>query len=96
VILAHRCRSCGHTELEARSNADPKSRALADLRKKGCLSSCSCQSHDFGPPEVIPSFTNTGKPIEQLAEPGATLSGALKTCTCTACKAKYAESVGTA
>lgn len=77
MIIVHRC-SCGHPDIYHRGS-DPN----------GDCSYGTCQAtrHEFGPPEVIPTFAD-GKVNEYLFAPGDAESG-YKLCACEECGALY-------
>ena len=89
MILIHRCRTCGHCDLEPRARPAGNGRTAAELSTVTCARTCSCRAHDYGPPEVAPSFTVTGRRIERLAPPGTQMHGTLSTCPCSDCTAEH-------
>lgn len=80
-LIVHRC-DCGHPDLF---------HVLG-----GCsYGACHSRLHNFGEPEVIPSWNSDIKtksePIEEVAAPGSRIQGyPHKTCDCEKCRALYA------
>lgn len=89
MILIHRCADCGHCDLETRARPAGNGRTAAELSNTPCARTCKCLSHTYGPPEVAPSFTTTGRRIDSLTPPGAQMHTTLTTCACDDCKAEY-------
>lgn len=87
-MIVHRC-DCGHPDLFHSDRADGN--------HQGCsYGACNSRIHNFGEPEVIPSWDSDIKgksaEIEAVTAPGTRIQGyPHKTCDCADCHALYAS-----
>ncbi|MYW03488.1 hypothetical protein [Streptomyces sp. SID3343] len=83
-LIIHRC-ECGHTP----------TRHPANEECRDSLRTCTCRKYrPVAEPELLPTWTMTGRPITKITPPGAK-SDRRETCSCAACVALYAELGGT-
>lgn len=86
-LIIHRCTACEHPDLFHNDTTDGNHESCS-------YGGCSARKHEFGPPEVIPSWSSDIKGrselIEEIAEPGTGIQGyPRKTCDCTPCRELY-------
>jgi hypothetical protein len=94
-LITHRCTKCGHPDFwQLGSKLDPN-RCPGKQWGLGCrVCGRECTP---GAPELVDTFDNTGKRVEQIVKPGdPAMRFDIKTCGCDACVALYDELTGAA
>lgn len=80
MIIVHRCKTCGHNDLEARDGA-------CGIQVAG-LPPC-CTKCDWGRSVVIPTWTDKGDLVKEIHPPGMRLYQNIIPCSCDECKNLY-------
>ena len=76
AYLDHKCRLCGHQKLTHKRNF---------CSWGWCKANCTSSMAVYGPPEVVPTFTRDGQPIETLTAPGEVVYYDIRACGCADC-----------
>ncbi|MEV4602576.1 hypothetical protein AB0K15_34925 [Amycolatopsis sp. NPDC049253] len=91
ALIVHRCH-CGHIDLFHHGRTD-------ELTAEACTG-CTGGTHEFGPPEVIPSWrsdaadaTAGAVPDPDPVEPGIAGAGLPTLCGCPDCRALYNQTL---
>lgn len=79
MIIIHRCTRCGHPEMFHHAG--------------GSCTNCVCPRPvtEGVEPELLPTFDDSGQPVETVTEPGAAWGGGGRTCDCDRCVAFYRQ-----
>ncbi|WP_406298087.1 hypothetical protein OG948_21380 [Embleya sp. NBC_00888] len=89
-LIIHRC-ECGHVPGRHHRTASDTREACRNSARP-----CRCKAYrPVATPEVLPTWTPTGRPIPEITPPGERVDGQT-TCSCDACRALYAKLTGAA